>query len=145
MPRGVRVAKRGHDVLSDVPLFSELSKRHLRRVAELMEEEQFPEGAAVVEEGDQGDSLYVIIEGQADVVRGKRTVDHLLPGDFFGEVSLLDGGPRTATVTAATPLTLFAIRRKPFSRMLQQEPEIAVKILTALTRRFRTMQRSLAG
>jgi CRP/FNR family transcriptional regulator, cyclic AMP receptor protein len=139
------VGKRGHDVLSDVPLFSELSKRHLRRVADLMEEERFHEGAAVVEEGDQGDSLYVILEGQADVVRGKRTVDHVLPGDFFGEISLLDGGPRTATVRAATPLVVLAIRRKPFSHMLQQEPEIAVKVLSALARRFRVMQRSLAG
>jgi CRP-like cAMP-binding protein len=110
-----------------------------------MEEERFHEGAKVVSEGDQGDSLYIIVEGQASVIRGGRRVDNLLPGDFFGEVSLLDGGPRTATVTADTPLVVLAMNRKPFARMLEQEPEIAVKILISLARRFRYMQRSLAG
>jgi CRP/FNR family cyclic AMP-dependent transcriptional regulator len=145
MDEGVRVARRGHDVLSDIPLFSELSKRHLRRLGDLMEEQRFHEGANIVSEGDDGDSLYIIVEGQAGVIRGGRRVDRLLPGDFFGEVSLLDGGPRTATVTADTPLVVLAMHRRPFARMVEKEPEIAVKILIALARRFRFMQRPLAG
>ena len=132
---------RGGDILANVPLFSELSKRHLKRVAELMEQERYHEGAIVVHEGEEGDSMYVLAEGQADVVRGGRTVDRLLPGDFFGEISLLDAGPRTATIVADTPITVLAIRRGPFNRMLTQEPEIAGKILTALARRLRLMIR----
>jgi protein phosphatase len=135
------LANRGADILTNVPLFSELSKRHLKRVAELMEQERYHEGAKVVREGEEGDSMYVLVEGQADVARGGRTVDRLLPGDFFGEISLLDGGPRTATVVADTPITVLAIRRDPFNRMLAQEPEIAGKILTALARRLRLMIR----
>jgi CRP-like cAMP-binding protein len=135
------LANRGGDILANVPLFSELSKRHLKRVAELMEQERYHEGANVVHEGEEGDSMYVLVEGQADVVRGGRTVDRLLPGDFFGEISLLDGGPRTASIVADTPITVFAIRRGPFNRMLAQEPEIAGKILTALARRLRLMIR----
>jgi protein phosphatase len=135
------VANRGRDILANVPLFSELSKRHLKRVAELMEEERYHEGAKVVREGEEGDSMYVLVGGQADVVRGGRTVDRLLPGDFFGEISLLDGGPRTATIVVDTPITVLAIRRGPFNRMLTQEPEIAGKILTALARRLRYMIR----
>jgi len=106
-----------------------------------MEEERYHEGASVVREGEDGDSMYVLVEGQADVVRGDRTVDRLLPGDFFGEISLLDGGPRTATIVADTPITVYAIRRDRFNRMLTQEPEIAAKILTALARRLRFMIR----
>ena len=136
------MARSGHVLLSEIPLFSQLSKRHLRRVGDLLEEERFHEGAPVVKEGEEGDSLYVIAEGEAKVIRGNRTVDRLLPGDFFGEVSLLDGGPRTATVQADTPLAVLMIRRRPFVRMLEQEPEIAFKILTALARRFRRIQRA---
>jgi len=136
------VSNRGRDILMGVPLFSDLSKRHVRRIADLMEEQRFHEGANVVREGEEGDSLYVLVEGQADVIRGDRTVDRLLPGDFFGEISLLDGGPRTATVTADTPITVLTISRGPFTRMLGQEPEIAVKILSALARRLRWMMRS---
>jgi protein phosphatase len=136
------VTKRGLDVLSAMPLFSDLSKRHLRRLGDLMEEERFHDGASVVKEGEEGDSLYVIVEGQAKVKRGGRTVDRLLPGDVFGEVSLLDGGPRTATVEAETPFVVLAIHREPFRKMLQQEPDIAVKILSSLARRFRLMQRA---
>jgi len=124
-----------------VPLFAELSKRHVKRIADLMDEERYHEGAKVVREGEDGDSLYVLVEGQADVVRGDQTVDRLLPGDFFGEISLLDGGPRTATIVADTPITVLAIRRGPFNRMLTQEPEIAAKIMTALARRLRFMIR----
>jgi CRP-like cAMP-binding protein len=135
------VANRERDILMNVPLFSELSKRHVKRVADVMEEERYHEGAKIVREGEDGDSLYVLVEGQADVVRDGRTVDRLLPGDFFGEISLLDGGPRTATIVADTPITVYAIRRGPFNRMLTQEPEIASKVLTALARRLRFMIR----
>jgi CRP/FNR family transcriptional regulator, cyclic AMP receptor protein len=135
------VSNRGRDILMSVPVFSELSKRHVKRIADLMEEERYHEGAKIVREGEDGDSMYVLVEGQADVVRGDRSVDRLLPGDFFGEISLLDGGPRTATIVADTPVTVFAIRRGPFNRMLSQEPEIAAKILTALARRLRFMIR----
>jgi CRP-like cAMP-binding protein len=135
------VANRERDILMSVPLFSELSKRHVKRIAELMDEERYHEGAKIVREGEDGDSMYVLVEGQADVVRDDRTVDRLLPGDFFGEISLLDGGPRTATIVADTPITVYAIRRGPFNRMLSQEPEIASKVLTALARRLRFMIR----
>jgi CRP/FNR family cyclic AMP-dependent transcriptional regulator len=135
------VANRERDILMSVPLFSELSKRHVKRIAELMDEERYHEGAKIVREGEDGDSMYVLVEGQAEVVRNDRTVDRLLPGDFFGEISLLDGGPRTATIVADTPITVYAIRRGPFNRMLSQEPEIASKVLTALARRLRFMIR----
>ena len=139
------MARGATDALARVPLFEELSSRHLRRVAELMQEVSYHDGAPVVTEGQDGDSLYMIVEGEAKVMRGKRSVDKLLPGDVFGEISLLDGGPRTATVVASTPLRLLEIRRDPFRKMLEQEPGITVKLLGALAKRFRRMSRSIAG
>jgi CRP/FNR family transcriptional regulator, cyclic AMP receptor protein len=123
-------------------LFSGLSTRHLRRVMDLTNEVRFMEGASVVKEGEEADSFYVIVEGQAKVLRGdSRVVSRLFPGDFFGEVSLLDGGERTASVVSETPLTMLSIERKQFRRMLEREPAIALKMLEELAARLRRMQR----
>ena len=115
---------RGGDILANVPLFSELSKRHLKRVAELMEQERYHEGAIVVHEGEEGDSMYVLAEGQADVVRGGRTVDRLLPGDFFGEISLLTSRPRTATVTALTGVETLELTRASLESLRAAYPDL---------------------
>lgn len=104
------------------------------------------EGAAVVREGEIGDAFYVILEGEAKVVHPSgRVVNHLYPGDFFGEISLLDGGPRTASVVAATPLTMLALPRNAFLRMVRQEPAVAVKLLQHAARLLRRMERSASG
>src|ERR1051325_4357227 len=98
------MARREADLLGRVPLFAGLSKRHLRGVAHIAREQRFDEDATIAEEGKRGDDFYVIVAGEAKVVRRGRTVAKLIPGDFFGEIALLDGGPRTASVVAATPL-----------------------------------------
>ncbi|MGQ0669836.1 MAG: cyclic nucleotide-binding domain-containing protein [Actinomycetota bacterium] len=140
------MSRRGQHVLAHVPLFAGLSQRALRRVSDLAEEVRYMEGAPVVREGDDGDSFYVILEGQAKVVRGTgRVLTRLVPGDFFGEVSLLDGGERTATVVSETPLTMLMLGRKPFAKMLEQQPDVAVKMLEELAARLRRMERTLTG
>ncbi len=128
------------DPLSNVPLFSRLSRRELRRVAGVSKEAKFDEGAVVAEEGEDGLSFYVIMEGEAKVQRRGRTVARLLPGDFFGEISLLDGGPRTATVVAATPLRTMSILRWDFRSLLERDPSLAPKILKELARRLRQIE-----
>lgn len=103
------------------------------------------EGARVVREGDVGDTFYVIHEGQAKVVNASgRVVNRLRPGDFFGEISLLDGGPRTASVVAETPLTMLALARKDFLRVIEQEPAVGVKLLAHAASLLRRMERSAA-
>ncbi len=139
------MGRRAVDVLSRVPLFSGLSTRHLRRLSDLTEEARFMEGASIVKEGEEGDSFYVILAGQAKVVgRGGRVVAHLLPGDFFGEISLIDGGKRTASVVSETPLTTLILERKRFARMLEQEPGIAAKMLEELARRLRRLEHPIS-
>lgn len=139
------MARKGAEILAGVPLFAGLSKRHLRRIAGLTREVRFGPGVVIATEGEPGDVFYVIVEGRASVRRGDRTVARLSAGDFFGEVSLLDGGPRTATVMADTLLTALSLSRRPFRQMLEEEPAVVLKILNELALRLRQIERPLAG
>jgi len=87
----------------------------------------------------------VLLEGEAKVVRGGRRIAALIPGDFFGEIALIDGGPRTASVVATTPITTLSITRKRFGKMLEEDPNITVAMLEELARRLRNNERSAIG
>jgi CRP-like cAMP-binding protein len=139
------MARRGSDILAQIPLFAGLPKRHIKGLAGLAGQERVDEGARLAEEGASGDTFYVILGGQAKVVRGKRTIAHLMPGDWFGEISLIDGGPRTASVIAETPLEVMTLARRPFESMIQREPTIVLKMLEELARRLRNAERPLTG
>jgi CRP-like cAMP-binding protein len=139
------MARGGADALADVPLFSGLSRRHLKHVAALTQEEEFDEGDVLTEEGDEGDTFYVLLQGEAKVERGGRRVARLIPGDFFGEIALIDSGPRTASVVAETPVLTLTIHRKRFQKMLEEDPSIVVQMLEELAKRLRNQQRSLTA
>ena len=139
------MARRVPDILAQVPLFSGLSKRHLRGLAGLAGQDQVDQGTALAEEGKPGDTFYVILSGQAKVVRRGRTIAHLMPGDWFGEISLIDGGPRTASVVTETPAEVMTLSRKPFESMIQRESTIVLKMLEELARRLRNAERPLTG
>jgi CRP/FNR family transcriptional regulator, cyclic AMP receptor protein len=131
------------DLLSSVPMFETLSKAHLGRLAALAEEAGYNAGRVIVKKDDPGRAFYVIVEGTAKVVKGKivtaRGEATLGPGDFFGELSLLDGEPRSATVVAASALTVVRIERTPFRRLLREEPDLAIKLLEGMARRTRAI------
>jgi CRP-like cAMP-binding protein len=135
----------GTQMLAGVPLFAGLPTRHLKRIRDLAEEADYMAGASLVKEGTEGDAFYVIIEGLAKVVAGKRTIHRLMPGDYFGEISLLDGGVRTASVVSETPLKVLIISRKRFMKLLESESGIALALLEGLARTIRRTDRSLAG
>jgi CRP-like cAMP-binding protein len=128
-----------------VPLFENLSKKQLKQVAGLAEIVRFMSGATIVKQGVIGDSFYVVLTGQAKIVANGRTVHRVLPGDHFGEISLLDGGERTASVVAETPMTLLEITQKQFYGMLAKDPEVTVALLIGIARAVRRMDRPLAG
>jgi CRP-like cAMP-binding protein len=133
-------------VLAQVPLFASLSPRHRRRLADSVTEARFMEGAKVVREGEQGESFFVIVEGEARVQnRSGKVVNRLYPGEFFGEISLLDGGARTATVVAETPLVTLELTRRAFTKVLEQEPVVAVKLLAYSAGLLRRLERPIAG
>jgi CRP-like cAMP-binding protein len=140
------MSKRDRDALAQVPLFQGLPTRHLKRIADLSEEERLMEGATVVKRDDPGDTFYMILEGEAKVVgSSNRVVNHLRPGEWFGEISLLDGGPRTASVIAETPLRVMTLKRGPFMKMLEAEPEVTVKILAQIANLIRRIERPAGG
>jgi CRP-like cAMP-binding protein len=128
-------------VLASVPLFEGLSKRHVKQIAALATVDNYMEGATIVREGDPGDSFFVVLSGQAKVVLKKRTVNHIIPGDHFGEISLLDGEPRSASVVTETPMTVASIGRKGFERLLQDDPDLSLVMLRTLAKRLRIVQK----
>lgn len=149
-PAGTRrsdrpLGRRGLDLLAGVPLFAGLSRRHLRRLAEHADVVTFRERETIVETGQPGGTFYVILEGEARVGRGAKTIRRLVPGDFFGEISLLDGGPRTASVVAVTPVTAVRIFKRSFDKVVSQDPALATKILAVVAARLRESERPLSG
>lgn len=139
------LGRRGVDMLGQVPLFTGLPKRSLKKLAEHADIVSFNERESIVEDGQPGGTFYVLLEGEAKVVRGKRTIGTLGPGDFFGEISLLDGGPRTATVVATTPVTAIRIFKRSFDKVVSQEPGVAAQILAVVARRLREAERPISG
>jgi CRP-like cAMP-binding protein len=132
-------------VLAAVPLFDGLSKRHLKRLAGLAEVADYMAEHTIVREGEPGDAFYVVLAGQAKVTTNGKVVNRVLPGDHFGEISLLDGDVRTATVTSETPMTLLMLPRQRFVKALREEPEMAMNLLASLARQIRRTTRSLVG
>jgi CRP-like cAMP-binding protein len=139
------LGKEGVRLLGAVPLFSGLSKRHLRKLAERADEVAFAKGERIVGTGLLGGAFFVIIEGEAKVTKGKRVLTALGPGDFFGELALLDAGERLASVTAATPMRAVRLFKRSFDRLLAEEPGVAVKMLSVLAARIRRVEQSLTG
>jgi CRP-like cAMP-binding protein len=140
------MAKRaGTQLLAGVPLFAGLPTKHLKRIRDLAEPADYMAGASLVKEGTEGDAFFVILEGLAKVVVGKRTVNRLMPGDFFGEISLLDGGVRSASVVSETPMKVLIIDRAPFLKLLESEGAIALTLLESTARAIRRTDRPLAG
>ena len=125
------------DRLRAVPLFSGCNEKHLEFIASRVEEVDVKAGRVLTEEGQSGGEFFIVLSGEAEVKRAAKAVDTIRPGDFFGEIALLDNGPRTATVTATTPMRLLVLSPRQFQDVLHHEPEIAVTLLHTVTRRLR--------
>jgi CRP/FNR family transcriptional regulator, cyclic AMP receptor protein len=127
--------------LRGVPLFADLPKRALQRVAKATDELTFEPGENLVEEGMLGETLFVVLQGKGKVVRRGRRVGSVVPGDFFGELSTIDGGPRTATVVAETPMKVLRLFRATLRTLLDEDPGLSIKILDGIVRRIRQVER----
>jgi CRP/FNR family transcriptional regulator, cyclic AMP receptor protein len=129
------------DNLANVPIFSGCSKRELGIIARASKEVSHKQGTVIAREGERGIGLFLILDGQCKVTIGGKTKARLGPGDFFGEVALLDGGPRTATVTALSPVRLVGITGWVFRGLLMEHPTIALKTLEAVAGRLRSVSK----
>jgi len=121
----------GIERLRAVPLFADLDEAGLAAVADVIEEAAAPRGAPITTEGRQEGWFFVIVDGTARVERDGRTINQLGPGDFFGEVALIDGGPRTATVIAESDMRLLALKQQRFDDLLAVSPEIHATVTAA--------------
>jgi CRP-like cAMP-binding protein len=124
------------DLIRRAPLFSNCSKKELEAIAGIADEIDLPKGKTLIREGERGREFFVLLEGTADVFKGKRKISTMGPGDFFGEIALISDSPRTATVVARTPLRALVITDRAFRTLLEQQPQLQVKVLQALAERL---------
>jgi CRP/FNR family transcriptional regulator, cyclic AMP receptor protein len=128
------------DHLGEIPLFAGCSPKDLQRLARAADELSLPAGTVLTTQGDVGREAFVLLEGTAEVVRDGGAVAELGPGDHVGELSLLDGGPRTATVTATTDVDLLVLSVPAFNGVLDEIPTLAHKLAVSLARRLRAAE-----
>ena len=139
-------SKKQHlDSLSKVALFSACSKKELERVARAGDEITMTAGTIIIDQGQTGREAFVILDGDVTVKRNNRKVATLGPGSVVGEMSLLDNGPRTATVLCDTECTLLVIDQRRFRGVVSDIPAIAHKLLGSLAGRIRELDRAYYG
>lgn len=124
------------ELLKRVPLFERCSQRELGQIAMLADELALPGARDLTREGASGFEFIILVEGEADVVRGVRVVNELGPGDFVGEIALVSGKPRTATVRTRGPARVLVITASGFRTLMHDVPSIKDKVLAAVTARI---------
>jgi CRP-like cAMP-binding protein len=125
------------DHLAEVPLFSACTRKDLQLIARASDEVSVKDGRVLVEQGKPGHEFFLILEGTAVVRRNNRKVADLGPGQYFGELSLLDRGPRTATVVATSDARVLVLGQREFLGVLDEVPGLAYKILRLMAHRLR--------
>ena len=125
------------DLLRLVPLFAGMTDRSFEAMASVASEVDFAPGDDLVRRGEAGTAFFIIVGGRARVERDGATIRELGPGDFLGEIALVDGSPRTATVTAVEPIHAVSVTRADFLDLLERLPVFRLEILNALSQRIR--------
>ncbi len=132
--------------IEGISLFATWSSRDVRTIERVLEEVVVPPGRMLCEQGTMGREFFVIVKGQASVRRNDREVDTLGPGQYFGEIALLDRRPRSATVTSDTEMTLLVLGQRQFNGVLDTVPHFSSKLLAAMATRLREAdQRAMAA
>jgi len=141
----VKMAEETLKLLREVPLFSRLSDRQLEAILKTAKEREFEPGVPIVREGEQSNlGFYLILDGQVEVKRGERTLAKLGSGQFFGEMALLDGQPRSADVIPTTKTRCLVLARWDIKGLISTYPDIAMAMLEELARRLRETDRALS-
>jgi CRP-like cAMP-binding protein len=130
------------ELLKRIPLFAGCTKAELIEIALSADEREAPEGDRLTEEAQRGGEFFILVEGAVAVRRGGRKLADLGPGDWFGEIAILTYRPRTATVTATSPVRLLVISDRTFRRVVETMPRIALKVLRNVAERLEHDARS---
>ena len=131
------ILKERLEFLSRVPIFRNIKEKHLKSIALSGEEMEYEAGKVIVKEGESGVGFYLILDGRAEVKKRGEKLAELCKGDYFGEIALLDGGPRTADVIAAEHTKALLIMRWDFLAFIKENSEVAVALLEAVCERLR--------
>jgi CRP/FNR family cyclic AMP-dependent transcriptional regulator len=131
------------DLLKKVPLFSNLSQRHLGEIGKHADQVQLERGRVLVQQGKTGLEFIFIVEGKARVEKNGKVIRRLSGGDFFGEISLIDGEPRTSSVIAETDMTLLIVHKPSFDHLLEDIPGLQRKILISLCQYIRRAEKAM--
>ncbi len=134
------MAQPSPETIANVPLFAGLERRELERVADAFKERRFKAGDTVASEGQRGAGFFVIAEGKAKVTVGGEERGELGPGDYFGEIALIDEGARTATLVAETDMTCYGMTFWEFRPVVEADGRIAWKLLQALAAKLRASE-----
>ena len=133
------------ELLRGIDLFADLSRKELSTIANCLRPLEHEDGEEIVTEGDGDGRFFIVMDGTAIASAHGKRLATFGPGQYFGEISLMDGGPRTATVVAETNLTTLALSRKDFSALLQSEPKVTVGLLKHASALLRRLERPAAG
>jgi CRP/FNR family cyclic AMP-dependent transcriptional regulator len=125
------------ETLGRVPLFAHVKPKDLKQLGKRMSERSFGEGETITTEGQSGVGFFVIEDGDATVSRGGEIVRNLGPGDYFGEIALIDSGPRSATIVASTDLRCRGMTAWEFKPFIEEHPDVAWGLLETLVARLR--------
>ena len=131
------VAEASAKTLKNVPLFAGLDDRELGEIASSMRERRYKAGDVMTQEGSGGVGFFVVEEGEADVTVGGETKGSIGPGDYFGEIALINESPRTATLTARTDMVCYGMTPWDFRPLVESNSAIAWKLLTAMADKMR--------
>lgn len=132
------------DLLQRIPLFSGFDRHKIERLGMLAEEVDVPAGKVLMRQGEEGGDLMVIVRGRVAIERDGSRLNTMSPGDFFGEIALVVGGPRTATATAEEPTTLLVVNHRDFHSLMEEFPEVAIQLLNTLAHRVRHLEPDVA-
>jgi CRP/FNR family cyclic AMP-dependent transcriptional regulator len=124
------------ELIKHTPLFANCSKRELEEIAHLADEIDLRQGKEMTRQGSPGREFFVLLDGEAEVTKDGQVINQLSGGDFFGEIALVSDSPRTATVTATSPVRALVITDRDFRHLLKDQPELQSKVLAALAARL---------
>ncbi len=127
------------ELLERVPLFAGITRAGLEDIGRIVEEIEVPAGMALTHEGRHEGYFFIIVSGTVRIERGERTINTIGPGDFLGEIALLDGGPRTATATTESPCRLLSMTHERFHVLLDTSPPVRTAVLEAVGLRLRAL------
>lgn len=124
------------EAIAGAPLFARLSRRELAEIAAIADEVDLPSGRTLMREGERGREFFVLLDGTVEVRKNGRKINELGPGDFVGEIALVSGAPRSATVTTTSPVRALVITRPAFRGLLDRSPRVQLRVLEALAERL---------